>query len=182
MSDAPREAFVPGPRTWLPHPVWSVLLTLIWLALNGTASAGHVLLGAALGWGLPFWLQRYWPAPPRRGFRSLRTVGRSLAFAALVTWDVVIANLQVARAVLSPIAWLKPGFALVPIELEDPRAISILAHTITLTPGTVSVDVAADRRSLIVHALHMPDPDATVREIRQRYERRIAAIFGEAAC
>jgi multicomponent K+:H+ antiporter subunit E len=182
MTDAPSEAAVPAPRAWLPHPVWTVLLTVTWLALNGTASAGHVLLGAALGWSLPFWLQRHWPPPPRRGSRSLRTLGRSLAFVALVAWDVVVANLQVARAVLSPIARLKPGFAVVPIELEDPRAISILAHTITLTPGTVSVDVAPDRRSLIVHALHMPDPDATVREIRQRYERRIAAIFGEAAC
>jgi multicomponent K+:H+ antiporter subunit E len=177
MTDAPLEPPAPAPRTWLPHPVWSVLLTIIWLALNGTASAGHVLLGAALGWGLPFWLQSYWPAPPRRASGSLVTLGRSLAFAALVTWDVVIANLQVARAVLSPIAWLKPGFAIVPIGLEDPRAISILAHTITLTPGTVSVDVAPDRRSLIVHALHMPDPEATVREIRQRYEHRIAEIF-----
>jgi multicomponent K+:H+ antiporter subunit E len=177
MTDALREPPASAGRTWLPHPIWSVLLTVTWLALNGTASAGHVLLGAALGWGLPFWLQRYWPAPPRRASGPLRTLGRSLAFAALVTWDVVIANLQVARAVLSPIARLKPGFTVVPIELDDPRAISILAHTITLTPGTVSVDVAPDRRSLIVHALHMPDPEATVREIRQRYERRIAEIF-----
>jgi multicomponent K+:H+ antiporter subunit E len=178
MSAAPRDLDPPRtPRRWLPHPAWSVLLTVTWLTLNGTASTGHVLLGLALGWALPFGLQRYWPAPPRRVQRPLRSFGRALAFAALVSWDVIVANLQVARAVLSPIARLKPGFATVPVELDDPRAIAILAHTITLTPGTVSVDVAPDRRSLIVHALHMPDPDATVREIRQRYERRIAEIF-----
>lgn len=178
MSGAPNAALAPAPRrVWWPHPFWSALLAFTWLALNGTASAGHVLLALVLGWALPFALQRYWPPPASRPSRPLRSLGRATAFTALVAWDVVVANLQVARAVLSPLSRLQPGFAIVPIELEDPAAIAMLAHTITLTPGTVSVDVAPDRRSLLVHALHMPDPEATVREIRHRYERRIREIF-----
>jgi multicomponent K+:H+ antiporter subunit E len=178
MSAAPhRPDGAPARRRWLPHPFWSALLALTWLALNGTASAGHVLLALALGWGLPFWLQRWWPPPERRPTRPLRSFVRTVAFTGLVAWDVVIANLQVARAVLSPLSRLRPGFAVVPIDLQDPGAIAMLAHTITLTPGTVSVDVAPDRRSLLVHALHMPDPEATVRGIRERYERRIREIY-----
>jgi multicomponent K+:H+ antiporter subunit E len=178
MSAAPRESpSAAQPRVWLPHPLWSALLAVTWLALNGTASAGHVLLALGLGWALPFWLQRHWPPPARRRSRPLRSFARTVSFTALVLWDVVVANLQVARAVLSPLSRLQPGFAIVPIDLEDPAAVAMLAHTITLTPGTVSVDVAPDRRSLVIHALHLPDPEATVREIRERYERRIREIF-----
>lgn len=178
MSAAPNATVTPAPRrVWLPHPLWTALLAFTWLALNGTASPGHVLLALGLGWALPYWLQRYWPRPSRRRSRPLRSLALTAVFTVLVAWDVVVANLQVARAVLSPLSRLRPGFAVVPIELEDPAAVAMLAHTITLTPGTLSVDVAPDRRSLLVHALHMPDPDATVREIRQRYERRIREIF-----
>jgi multicomponent K+:H+ antiporter subunit E len=161
----------------LPHPAWSVALGVTWLVLNGTASAGHVLIALLAGVGIPWWLQPYWPAAPTRFARPWRALGRSLAFGALVAADVVVANLQVARAVLSPLDRLRPGFAVVPLDLEDPRAIAVLAHAVTLTPGTVSVDVAADRRSLVIHALDMPDPAATVRDIKERYERRLMEIY-----
>jgi multicomponent K+:H+ antiporter subunit E len=164
-------------RRLLPHPVWTVLLTLTWLSLNGSASPGQVLIGLALGLGLPYAMQGFWPPTPRKSPRSIRAFGRALAFGALVAWDVVVANLQVARAVVSPLDRLRPGFAVVPLELEDPRAISVLAHAITLTPGTVTVDVAPDGRSLLVHALDMPDPEAAVRQIKERYERRVREIF-----
>jgi multicomponent K+:H+ antiporter subunit E len=161
----------------LPHPVWSALLALTWLSLNGTLSPGHVLLAAVVGAGVPWWLQPHWPAPVTRFRRPLRAFLRALAFGALVLLDVVVANLQVARAVLSPLRRLSPGFAVVPLEVEDPRAIAVLAHAITLTPGTVSVDVAEDRKSLLVHALDMPDPEAAVRALKARYERRILEIY-----
>lgn len=156
---------------------WSLVLALLWLSLNGSASPGHVALALTLGFGIPWLLRGLWPAPAPRFRRPLLALWKSLAFAALVAWDVLTANLQVARAVLSPIRRLRPGFATVPIELDDPRAIAVFAHAITLTPGTLTVDVAEDRRSLTIHALDLPDPEATVRGIRERYERRIREIF-----
>lgn len=165
------------PRRVVPHPVWSLVLALVWLSLNGSVSAGHLLLAALVGLGVPWLLQPLWPAPPSRFRSPLRAAWKSLAFGALVAWDVVVANLQVARAVLSPLDRLRPGFATVPIDLDDPRAVAVLAHAITLTPGTLTVDVAPDARSLTVHALDMPDPEATVRAIRERYERRVREIF-----
>jgi multicomponent K+:H+ antiporter subunit E len=162
---------------WLPHPVWSAVLAATWLSLNGTLSAGHVILGALLGVAIPYALRGVWPRPAHRSSRPGRAFVLALGFAALLAWDVVVANLQVARAVLSPVRRLRPGFAIVPVELDDPRAIAIFAHAITLTPGTVSVDLSPDRRQLTIHALDMPDPAATVVALKARYERRLREIF-----
>lgn len=163
-------------RRYVPHAGWSVVLAATWLSIIGTTYVGHVLLAVALGLGIPYALRDAWPArPPFR--RPWLALARSLAFLALVLGDVIVANLQVARAVLGPVRRLQPGFATVPLDLQDDRAIVVLAHTVTLTPGTLSVDVAPDRRSLVVHALHMPDPEAAVREIKERYERRVREIY-----
>lgn len=176
---APNAVDRPAPvrRRFLPNPVWSGILAVTWLSMNGTLSAGHLLLAGALGWGLPYALQGFWPPGRRRISHPLRAAWKSLAYGLFVAADVVVANLQVARAVLSPIRRLRPGFAVVPIELRDARAIAILAHTITLTPGTVSVEVSPDRRTILIHALDMPDPAETVRALKQRYERRLMEIY-----
>lgn len=164
-------------RRWLPHPVWSAVLAATWLSLNGTLSAGHVVLAVLLGAGIPFAMQSFWPASRRRFTHPVRSAIGAVAFAALLAWDVVVANLQVARAVLRPLHRLRPGFAIVPVDLDDPRAIAIFAHAITLTPGTVSVDLSPDRRELLIHALDLPDPEGTVRDLKARYERRLQEIF-----
>lgn len=177
---APSRTDAPPPptgwRRYVPHPAWSVALAAMWLSLNGSASAGHALLALLLGLGLPYATRRFWPARPAAR-APLRRFGRWVAFVLLVLGDVVVANLQVARAVLGPVRRLAPGFAEVPVDLADERAVVVLAHTITLTPGTLSVDVAPDRRTITIHALDMPDPAAAVREIKSRYERRIAELY-----
>jgi multicomponent K+:H+ antiporter subunit E len=65
----------------------------------------------------------------------------------------------------------------VPLDLRTPEAITVLAGTITMTPGTVSSDLAEDGRSLLVHCLDAPDPEATIADIKSRYERRLKEIF-----
>jgi multicomponent K+:H+ antiporter subunit E len=65
----------------------------------------------------------------------------------------------------------------IPLDLRQPEAITVLAGTITLTPGTVSADLSEDGHSLLVHALDAPDPDAIRDEIKTRYERRLMEIF-----
>jgi len=72
---------------------------------------------------------------------------------------------------------LQPGFVEVPLDLRDSFAITVLTSTVSLTPGTVSADVSEDRTRLLVHALHVEDPQALVAEIKQRYEGPIKEIF-----
>jgi multicomponent K+:H+ antiporter subunit E len=164
-----------APGRLLPHPLLSALLAVCWLWLNNTVAAGHVLLGALLGLGIPLLTRRFWPEPTR-----VRRPGRVLGYVAIVLYDVIAANLQVALLILGPGRRLRPAFVRVPLELRSDFAVTALASTVTLTPGTVSVDIetAADGgRSLVVHALRCLDPDGLARTIKQRYERRLMEIL-----
>jgi multicomponent K+:H+ antiporter subunit E len=71
----------------------------------------------------------------------------------------------------------KPAWVTIPLDLRTPEAITVLAGTITMTPGTVSSDLSADGRSLLVHCLDAPDPNAVRDDIKARYERRLKEIF-----
>jgi multicomponent K+:H+ antiporter subunit E len=164
-----------GWRRLLPHPFLSLLLVVCWLWLNNTLAMGHVVLGVVLGIGIPYVTRRFWAEP-----LMVRRPLRVLEYVALVTWDIVIANLQVAAIILGPRSWLRPAFIRVPLDLRTDFAATVLASTVTLTPGTVSVEVEDDgtgRRSLVVHALRCLDDDDLVRTIKQRYERRLKEIL-----
>lgn len=159
---------------WLfPHPLLTLLLTVVWLLLHSTVSPGMVVFGLILGTLIPWMTSVWWPDTPR-GFR----LGRMLVYIVIVLWDIVIANLQVAWIVLTkPNAQLRPAWVVVPLDLRQPEAITILAGSITLTPGTISADLSDEGHSLLVHALHTDDPDAVRDDIKNRYERRLMEIF-----
>lgn len=159
-------------RKWLPNPLMSALLLTVWAMLWGSLGGGALLLGALFAWAIPLFTSRFWPNPPH-----LASVGAALRFAPVVLWDIVVANVVVARLILGPSARLRPRFYRVPIELEDDLAITLLGGIISLTPGTVTTDVSEDRRSLIVHGLDVPDEAAAVRAIKERYEKPLKEIF-----
>jgi len=162
-------------RRLLPHPLLSLLLVACWLWLNNTLAPGHVLLGAVLGVSIPYVTRRFWPEP-----LVIRRPLRVVEYAAVVLYDIVVANLQVAAIILGPLARLQPAFVRVPLDLRTDFAVTVLASTVTLTPGTVSVeieDAGAGRRVLVVHALRCLDADDLVRTIKERYERRLKEIL-----
>jgi multicomponent K+:H+ antiporter subunit E len=164
-----------GLRRLLPHPFLSLLLVVCWLWLNNTLEPGHVLLGTVLGVAIPYVTRRFWPEP-----LVVRRPLRVVEYAAVVLYDVVVANLQVTVIILGPMSRLRPAFVRVPLELRTDFAVTVLASTVTLTPGTVSVEVEDDgtgRRRLVVHALRCLDPDDMVRTIKERYERRLKEIL-----
>ena len=159
-------------KRWLPQPLLSAGLLLVWLLLNNTLAPAHLLLGAVLAIVLPLLVAPLRPDPVRlrRPLLALRLLGRVLL-------DIVQANVQVAWRILGPEAALKPRFVWVPLDIRQPWGIATLAGIITLTPGTVSSDLSADRRYLLVHALNEDDPDALVATIKARYERPLMEIF-----
>jgi multicomponent K+:H+ antiporter subunit E len=157
----------------LPHPLLTILLAVVWMLLQNKFSAGMMVFGIILGIIIPRLTARWWPDRPT-GFRF----GKMMVYSVVVIWDIIVANVQVAWIVLTvPNSKLKPAWIVVPLELREPEAITMLAGTITLTPGTVSSDLAADGTSLLVHVLHTDDPDAVLAEIKDRYERRLLEIF-----
>lgn len=158
----------------LPRPLLSLILALLWLLLNNSLSTGQILLGLLIGLAIPPALgPRDTPPLPIRRPVAL------LGYVLLVIRDIVVANFIVARQVLGRNAALKSQFLIVPLSVRHPTAISLFASTITLTPGTVSCEIAADRSHLIVHALHTDDADDEIAGMKDRYERRIQRIFGE---
>ncbi|MGL6208809.1 MAG: Na+/H+ antiporter subunit E [Paracoccaceae bacterium] len=160
-------------RRLLPHPGLTLLLILVWVLLTNSVSLNTLVLATLLGLLIPLATSRYWPDTPR-----LRSPTRLLAYASLVLWDVIVANFQVAWIILAfPPSRIKSAWITVPVDLPSPEALSLLAGTITLTPGTLTADVSADGRSLLVHALHAPDPEATREQIKSRYEARLKRIF-----
>lgn len=160
-------------RRLLPHPALSTLLVLLWLLMENGVTAGGVLTGLLLGIALPLFTRPFWPARPR-----VRFGGAMIAYVALVLWDIVAANVQVAiLMIFRRNRDLRPAWLVVPVELTAPEALSVLAATISLTPGTVTADTSRDRRHLLVHALDIADPAAEVARIRTRYEARLKRIF-----
>jgi len=160
-------------RRWFPHPLLSLTLTLIWLLLINSFSAGGLLVGIVLGIAIPRLTSHLWPDRP-----NIHNYGKALRYVLLVMWDIVVANLQVARIILfRPNASLHTRWISVPLALTNPEAITVFAGTITMTPGTVSCDLSADGKFLLVHCLDAPDADATIRDMKERYESRLLEIF-----
>ena len=159
---------------WLmPHPFLTLLLAVVWILLQGEFSAGMAVFGLILGILIPWGTSIWWPDTPK-GFR----LGKMIPYCLLVIWDIVVANVQVAWVVLSvPNSKLKPAWIVIPLDIVQPEAITVLAGTITLTPGTVSADLSSEGHSLLVHVLHTDDPDAVRDEIKTRYEARLKEIF-----
>ena len=160
-------------RGWLPHPVLSVALVLVWLLLQNSFDLGNLLLGLVLGLCIPLWTSGLWPKPLR-----VRSWSAVLRYSVMVIGDIVVANIDVARLILfRRSSELRTRWVSVPLELSSPEAITVLAGTVTMTPGTVSCDLSADGRHLLVHCLDAPDAEQIVREIKTRYEARLKEIF-----
>ncbi|MCL4758894.1 MAG: Na+/H+ antiporter subunit E [Rhodocyclaceae bacterium] len=160
-------------QRWLPHPLLSAVLVLLWMLLQNSFTAGGFVLGAILGLAIPILTSAFWPDRP-----PVRAYGKAMSYLLLVAWDVIVANLQVARLILfCPVRSLNTRWVTVPLQIRSPEAITVLAATITMTPGTVSSDLSADGRSLLVHCLDAPDAEEAVRQMTTRYEARLREIF-----
>lgn len=160
-------------RALLPHPLLSLTLTLVWLALTNEVSLGALVMGLIMGVLIPLGTAAFWPDRPH-----VRRPLKIVEYGLVVLYDIVVANLQVARLILFvPNDRLRSRYVTIPLALTSPEAITVLAGTITMTPGTLSAELAADGGALLVHGLDVPDPDALVAEIKTRYEARLMEIF-----
>jgi multicomponent K+:H+ antiporter subunit E len=156
----------------LPHPILSLFLWVIWLLLNNTVGAGHMVLGAFLALAIPKLTAGFWPEKV-----CIKAPLTLLKFLGVVLWDILVANIAVAKLILGKNDALKPGFFELELDITTPLGISLLANTISLTPGTVSCDLSADGKRLIIHAVHLEDIDSTILEIKTRYEAPLKEVF-----
>uniref|UniRef100_A0A486XNR6 Na(+) H(+) antiporter subunit E n=1 Tax=Rheinheimera sp. BAL341 TaxID=1708203 RepID=A0A486XNR6_9GAMM len=168
---------------WLPTPYRSVLLFVVWLLLNQSVAAVHLFFGAVLAVIIPLLTLRFRDPQPliERPVLALRYILRVLA-------DIVTANAQVAILILGPTRKLNPAFVRVPLDLQHDLPITILASTVSMTPGTVSAEIypsaeqvkpgeTIPQRWLLIHVLNMTDEAELIASIKQRYEAPLKEIF-----
>ncbi|HLV78554.1 MAG TPA: Na+/H+ antiporter subunit E [Marinobacter sp.] len=158
-------------RLNFPQPWLSLILFLTWQVLSEGVSGGSVVLGLILAWVIPQLTQSFWPERPR-----FRKPWLMPGYLLKVVWDITIASFVVARLILST-RKPKPAFISYPLHLQHPLAISILASTVSLTPGTVSADISDDQKLLLIHALNAGDDNEVIEEIYNRYEKPLMEMF-----
>jgi multicomponent K+:H+ antiporter subunit E len=161
-----------GSGRLLPRPALSLVLLAVWVLAFNRVTPLVLLGGVAVGVALPLGTARFWPEYPSRV-----RYGAALRFAGVFLWDVLVANVRVAALVLGPTARLRPGFFVVPLDVQDPYVTAVLAAVISLTPGSVSADYAAETHTLLVHGLDVGDPAAEAARIKTRYERALREVF-----
>jgi len=151
-----------------------VVLALTWAAITGTFSGLNLLLGGAIG-VLAVLLLRNSLGPARR-FRQLRNAA---SLAALFLYELGASAVRVAIVVLTPNlnAALQPAIIAFPLSVKSDAEITLLANLITLTPGTLSVDVSEDRSLLYVHALNFGSREALIADIAGGFEAKVREVY-----
>jgi len=168
---------------WLPTPYRSLLLFIVWLLLNNSISVGHIVLAIILAIVIPLATSLFRTKQP-----LILKPGLAFRHLMLVLYDIITANVQVAFLILGPNKKLNPGFVKVPLDLTHSMPITILASTVSLTPGTVSAEVypwtecliegkEPEERFLLIHVLNLEDEQALIDTIKQRYEAPLKEIF-----
>lgn len=149
-----------------------LMLALVWVAISGSYSIPNLAFGFVIGWIVLFLV--------REQLQTTKVVIRPIALLLLIALfikELVLSAFKVAKLVLSPRMDIKPGIFAYPLKVDRDFEITLLANLITLTPGTLSVDVSDDRRTLFVHGMDCSDPDQARRDISQGFESRILEAF-----
>ena len=155
----------------LPQPLLSLSLLLTWLLAN-SLSPGQLILGSVLALIIPWFSHHFWPERIQ-----LHKPWVLIRFMARVVLDIITANIEVARLILGPMQTITPAFINYPLQLREEFAITVLANTISLTPGTVSADLNEDHSVLLIHALNVDDEQQLLKTICSRYEQPLQEIF-----
>jgi multicomponent Na+:H+ antiporter subunit E len=152
----------------------AIILALFWAAATGNFSLANLLFGAAIG-GFGLFLVRDRVESPRLLLRTRRLV----ALVGLFVYELFLSAFRVALLVIRPDVRraLRPAIIAFPLSVKSNAEITLLANLITLTPGTLSVDVSDDGKFLYVHALNCVDKERLIREIAQGFEIRVAEAF-----
>ncbi len=160
-------------KKFLPAPLVSLGLFLMWLMLNHSWSPGHLLLATLLALALPLLFASLRPQAVR--VRRPLTILR-LCFHVMA--DSTESNIAVLRALLRPgPARHAADFVVIPLQLRDPNALAVLAMIVCITPGTSWAELSLDRSRLMLHVLEVQDAQAIIAHVQTRYERPLMEIF-----
>jgi multicomponent Na+:H+ antiporter subunit E len=154
--------------------LWNILLALVWIGMTGEFTPVNFVIGFGLGMLILFFARRVIGTP-----HYLAKMVQVLELFVFVLWELILANLRVAYDVLTPGYGMRPGVVAIPLDARTDVEITLLANLITLTPGTLSLDVSSDRRVLYIHIMYIDNDDIAEvrRKIKTGFERRVLEVL-----
>ncbi|HET8885048.1 MAG TPA: Na+/H+ antiporter subunit E [Salinimicrobium sp.] len=150
----------------------NILLTLVWVALTGDLSLGNFVFGFVLCFFILWIITR-----GRSGAKYFRVLPKVISFFFFFLYELVKANIQVAIEVITPRFQMVPGIVEYPLSAESDMEITLLANLISLTPGTLSLDVSTDKKSLFIHTMYVQDKEVFIADIKNGFEKRLLEIL-----
>ncbi|WP_048602628.1 Na+/H+ antiporter subunit E [Rubeoparvulum massiliense] len=151
--------------------VLNLALSIVWALLNDDWSFVTLVVGYVIGMGLLYVFHNFLP-----GTFYLKRVWAFIKLTLLFIVELIKANITVAKQVLSPKLNIQPGIFALPTELTTEFEITLLANLITLTPGTLTVNIAPEGNILYIHAMDLPDVEEAIRSIKDTFERQIMEV------
>lgn len=152
--------------------LWNILLALTWALMNGRITLSNLLVGFVLGY---FALMLFQSGKESSNY--FKKVRQILVFFFWFFKELLLSNLQVAHDVVTPTHYSRPGILAIPLDAKTPAEITLLANVISLTPGTLSLDVSDDRKTLYIHAMFIDDPEKLRRAIKEGLEKRLLEVM-----
>jgi multicomponent Na+:H+ antiporter subunit E len=150
-----------------------ILMALAWAALQGEVTPENLLVGFGLGYAVLALLEK--GGVLSSAFQT--RVARALGLVGFFIWQLLVANVRVALDVLSPRTRVRPAVVAIPLDITTDAEILLLSALINITPGSVTIDLSDDRRTLFVHVMHMSDPEASRVEVKSGFEQRVKRLF-----
>jgi multicomponent Na+:H+ antiporter subunit E len=147
-------------------------LGALWMALTGRATGWNFFFGLGLGYAVLRATQG-----PRRRSAYFRKLPEAIGFFTFFVRELVVSSLRVAYDVVTPSLYMRPAVLGVPLTVTTDAEITLLACLITLTPGTLTLDVSDDRKTLFVHAMYVHDYELARATIQQGFERRVSRLL-----
>jgi|HigsolmetaAR201D_1030396.scaffolds.fasta_scaffold03822_4 multicomponent Na+:H+ antiporter subunit E len=151
---------------------WNLSLALAWVAVTGDLTGRNLLLGFLIGFLVLFFTSPIIGTPA-----YVRKVIQVLNLALFFIWELILSNLRVTLEVLTPGYQLRPGVVAIPLDARSDAEILLLTTLITLTPGSIAIDISNDRHELYLHTMYMSDPEEVRRQIKTGFERRVLEVL-----
>jgi multicomponent Na+:H+ antiporter subunit E len=152
--------------------VWNLILAFVWVAMTGHLTPVNLFTGFLLGYVVLLFSHRV--VARSSYYRKIFDLAGFLLF---FLWEMILANLRVAHDVITPTLYTRPGIVAVPLDAHTDDEITLLANVISLTPGTLSLDVSDDRKVLYIHAMFIDDEQKLRDDIKNGFERRLLDVL-----
>lgn len=150
----------------------NIMLTFVWVALTGSFAVSSFLFGFLLSFGIMWIISR-----SNSETRYFTFMIKVVSFIGFFFKELIKANIEVAYDVITPTFHMTPGIVRVPLEANTNLEITFLANLISLTPGTLSLDVSDDQKVLYVHSMYIADKEEFIRGIKEGFEKRLLEIL-----